>query len=256
MFGPQTATGGRIRSSIFFFLSRAFWKIEGWSSSDRSPPAILPASSTKFTIESPGEEGTRGVMERALATGETWREGRRVYLGLVCINFRYGTTSCRIVSLSLSSSRVRRVQSGSVSLSPFLSQWGTRNESHKQYRPKMEKHQKKKKQPRVLSFRPAAVSGRRQGKARSMECLKLPINFLKASHCERLHLHPLHQRERREDGEKSSGRSTWWGSTSFRHIFVLCHNLIAYSHSIPTKNHAHSIKISRSDDPFVLSAHP
>lgn len=104
MFGPQTATGGRIRSSIFFFLSRAFWKIEGWSSSDRSPPAVLsPASSssTKFTIESPGEEGTRGVMERALATGETWREGRRVFLGLVCINFRYGTTSCRIVSLSL-----------------------------------------------------------------------------------------------------------------------------------------------------------
>lgn len=98
----------------FFFLSRAFWKIEGWSSSDRSPPA---SSSTKFTIESPGEEGTRGVMERALATGETWREGRRVFLGLVCINFRYGTTSCRIVSLSLSSSRVRRAQSGSHSLS-------------------------------------------------------------------------------------------------------------------------------------------
>lgn len=164
--------------------------------------------------------------------GNTWRDGEspgdgrdleregRVYLGLVCINFRYGTTSCRIVSLSLSSSRVRRrAQSGSVSLSPFLSQWGTRNESQKQYRPKMEKNTKKK-QPRVLSFRPAAVSGRRQGKARSMECLKLPINFLKASHCERLHLHPLHQRERREDGEKSSGRSTWWGSTSFRHILV------------------------------------
>lgn len=193
----------------FFFLSRAFWKIEGWSSSDRSPPAVLsPASSssTKFTIESPGEEGTRGVMERALATGETWREGRRVFLGLVCINFRYGTTSCRIVSLSLSSSRVsRRAQSGSHthSLSPFLSQWGTRNESQKQNRPKMEKkHQKK--QPRVLSFRPAAVSGRRQGCARSMECLKLPINFLKASHCERLHLHPLHQRERRETGKSQA----------------------------------------------------
>lgn len=118
----------------------------------------------------------------------------------MCINFRYGTTSCRIVSLSLSSSRVRRSQSGSHTLSPFLSQWGTRNESQKQYRPKMEKTPKKK-QPRVLSFRPAAVSGRRQGKARSMECLKLPINFLKASHCERLHLHPLHQRERRETGK-------------------------------------------------------
>lgn len=207
MFGPQTATGGRIRSSIFFFLSRAFWKIEGWSSSDRSPPCsvVLPpaSSSTKFTIESPGEEGTRGVMERALATGETWREGRRVFLGLVCINFRYGTTSCRIVSLSLFLSGEESTVWITLPLSPFLSQWGTRNENQKQYRPKMEKTPKKK-QPRVLSFRPAAVSGRRQGKARSMECLKLPINFLKASHCERLHLHPLHQRERRETGKSQA----------------------------------------------------
>lgn len=206
MFGPQTATGGRIRSSIFFFLSRAFWKIEGWSSSDRSPPAILPASSTKFTIESPGEEGTRGVMERALATGETWREGRRVFLGLVCINFRYGTTSCRIVSLSLSSSRVRRrVQSGSHTLSlslPFFLNGALVTRATSSTALKWKKHQKK--QPRVLSFRPAAVSGRRQGKARSMECLKLPINFLKASHCERLHLHPLHQRERRETGKSQA----------------------------------------------------
>lgn len=145
--------------------------------------------------------------------GNTWRDGespgdgrdlergKKGFLGLVCINFRYGTTSCRIVSLS--SSRVRRSQSGSHTLSPFLSQWGTRNESQKQYRPKMEKTPKKK-QPRVLSFRPAAVSGRRQGCARSMECLKLPINFLKASHCERLHLHPLHQRERRETGKSQA----------------------------------------------------
>lgn len=141
-----------------------------------------------------------------------------------------------VLSLSLSSSRVRRrSQSGSVSLSPFLSQWGTRNESQKQYRPKIEKTPKRKKQPRVLSFRPAAVSGRRQGCARSMECLKLPINFLKASHCERLHLHPLHQRERRETGKSQADAPLGWGSTSFRHIFVLCHNLIAYSHSIPTK---------------------
>lgn len=113
-----------------------------------------------------------------------------------------------------------------------------------------------KKQPRVLSFRPAAVSGRRQGKARSMECLKLPINFLKASHCERLHLHPLHQRERRETG-KSQADAPLGGVQRASDIFsCLSHNLIAYSHSIPTKNHAHSIKISRSDDPFVLSAHP
>lgn len=112
-----------------------------------------------------------------------------------------------------------------------------------------------KKQPRVLSFRPAAVSGRRQGCARSMECLKLPINFLKASHCERLHLHPLHQRERRETG-KSQADAPLGGVQRASDIFSwLSHNLIAYSHSIPTKNHAHSIKISRSD-PFVLSAHP
>lgn len=130
----------------FFSYRVLFWKIEGWSSSDRSPPAILPASSTKFTIESPGEEGTRGVMERALATGETWREGRRVYLGLVCINFRYGTTSCRIVSLSLFLSGEEESAvwiTHSLPLSPFLSQWGTRNESQKQYGPKMEKTPKK-----------------------------------------------------------------------------------------------------------------
>lgn len=202
--------------------------------------------------------------------GNTWRDGEspgdgrdleregRVYLGLVCINFRYGTTSCRIVSLSLFLSGEEESTvwiTHSLPLSPFLSQWGTRNESHKQYRPKMEKKNTKK-QPRVLSFRPAAVSGRRQGKARSTECLKLPINFLKASHCERLHLHPLHQRERRETG-KSQADAPLGGVQRASDIFSwLCHNLIAYSHSIPTKNHAHSIKISRSDDPFVLSAHP
>lgn len=68
--------------------------------------------------------------------GNTWRDGespgdgrdlergkKGFFLGLVCINFRYGTTSCRIVSLSLSlsSSRVRRrVQSGSHTLSLSL----------------------------------------------------------------------------------------------------------------------------------------
>lgn len=192
----------------FFFLSRAFWKIEGWSSSDRSPPCsvVLPpaSSSTKFTIESPGEEGTRGVMERALATGETWREGRRVFLGLVCINFRYGTTSCRIVSLSLFLSGEEEITVWiTLSLSlPFSLNGALVTRTRSSTALKWKKHQKK--QPRVLSFRPAAVSGRRQGCARSMECLKLPINFLKASHCERLHLHPLHQRERRETGKSQA----------------------------------------------------
>lgn len=132
----------------FFSYRVLFWKIEGWSSSDRSPPCsvVLPASSssTKFTIESPGEEGTRGVMERALATGETWREGRRVYLGLVCINFRYGTTSCRIVSLSLSSSRVRRSQSGSLSHSlPFFLNGALVTRTRSSTALKWKKHQKK-----------------------------------------------------------------------------------------------------------------
>lgn len=147
MFGPQTATGGRIRSSIFFSYRVLFGKIEGWSSSDRSPPAILPASSTKFTIESPGEEGTRGVMERALATGETWREGRRVYLGLVCINFRYGTTSCRIVSLSLSLFLSGEEESTvwiTLPLSPFLSLNGTLvTRARSSTALKWKKHQKK-----------------------------------------------------------------------------------------------------------------
>lgn len=113
-----------------------------------SVPSCNPASSsTKFTIESPGEEGTRGVMERALATGETRREREEgFFLGLVCINFRYGTTSCRIVSLSLFLSGEEESTvwiTHSLPLSPFLSQWGTRNESQKQYRPKMEKNTKK-----------------------------------------------------------------------------------------------------------------
>lgn len=147
--------------------------------------------------------------------GNTWRDGESPGDGRDLERgkkgfFGFGVHKLQIWNhivpycLSLSSSRVRRrAQSGSHTLSPFLSQWGTRNESQKQYRPKMEKNTKKK-QPRVLSFRPAAVSGRRQGCARSMECLKLPINFLKASHCERLHLHPLHQRERRETGKSQA----------------------------------------------------
>lgn len=143
MFGPQTATGGRIRSSIFFSYRVLFGKLRG------GPRRIGPLLQSCLLLHKIHNRISR-------RGGNTWRDGespgdgrdlergkKGFFLGLVCINFRYGTTSCRIVSLSLSSSRVRRSQSGSHTLSPFLSQWGTRNESQKQYRPKMEKTPKK-----------------------------------------------------------------------------------------------------------------
>lgn len=256
MFGPQTATGGRIRSSIFFSYRVLFGKLRG------GPRRIGPLLQSCLLLHKIHNRISR-------RGGNTWRDGESPGDGRDLERgkkgfFGFGVHKLQIwnhivpycLSLSLSSSRVRRAQSGSHTLSlslPFFLNGVLVTRARSSTALKWKKHQKK--QPRVLSFRPAAVSGRRQGCARSMECLKLPINFLKASHCERLHLHPLHQRERRETGKSQADAPLGWGSTSFRHIFVLCHNLIAYSHSIPTKNHAHSIKISRSD-PFVLSAHP
>lgn len=86
-------------------------------------------------------------MERALATGETWREGRRVFFGFGVHKLQiwyHIVPYCLSLSLFLSGEEESTVWiTHSLPLSPFLSQWGTRNENQKQYRPKMEKNTKK-----------------------------------------------------------------------------------------------------------------
>lgn len=112
--------------------------------------------------------------------GNTWRDGEspgdgrdleRGKKGL----FGFGVHKLQIwnhivpycLSLSLSSSRVRRAQSGSHTLSlslPFFLNGAPVTRTRSSTALKWKKTPKK--QPRVLSFRPAAGSGRRQGKAK------------------------------------------------------------------------------------------
>lgn len=144
MFGPQTATGGRIRSSIFFLIACFFGKLRG------GPRRIGPLLQSCLLLHKIHNRISR-------RGGNTWRDGEspgdgrdleregRVYLGLVCINFRYGTTSCRIVSLSSSQVR-RRAQSGSHTLSlslPFFLNGALVTRARSSTALKWKKHQKK-----------------------------------------------------------------------------------------------------------------